>query len=337
MNASFGQSTHKGSTLAVEEINAKGGVLGRPLELVTRDNQSKAGETSIIVRDLISREKVVALIGEIASRRSLEAAPIAQDSGIPMISPASTNERVTLTGNCIFRICFTDGFQGRVLSKFLSSLGVKKVAILVDNAQDYSVGLSENFRKAFTESGGQIVSEQSYSSGDKDFRSQLTAIKAQNPEAVLLPNYYTEAPLVVRQARQLGIDVPFVGGDGWDSTELVTLGGDAMEGSFFSNHFAPESEKAAVQQFVKAYRDKYQTDPDAIAALGYDAVGVLADAITRAGSTDPIPLLEALAGTKEFPAVTGNITMDENRNPTKSAVIIRVEGGKFRYLETVTP
>lgn len=336
-NASFGQSAHNGAVLAVEQINAAGGILGRPIDLISKDNQSRSGETSTIIRDLISRDKVVLLLGEIASRRSLEAAPIAQASGIPMISPASTNDKVTEAGDFVFRVCFTDSFQGSVLAKFIRSLSVRRVAILTDNSMDYSVGLSESFKRSFTESGGEIVCEQSYSQGDKDFRAQLTAIKAQNPEAVLLPNYYTEAPLVVRQARQIGLDVPFVGGDGWDSPELVTVGGEAMEGSFFSNHFSQESEKPEVREFVKAYREKYHVDPDSLAALAYDSVKIAAKAIEQAGTTDPIPLKNAIAATKDFPGVTGQISLDENRNPTKSAVIIRVEDGKFRYLETVNP
>ncbi|MEO6847527.1 MAG: ABC transporter substrate-binding protein [Chthoniobacterales bacterium] len=337
VNATFGQSANNGTQIALQEINAAGGVLGKNLNIIVDDTQSKAGETSTIVHKLISQDHVVALLGEIASVRSLEAAPIAQENKIPMISPASTNEKVTQAGDYIFRICFIDSFQGKVMSKFARSIGVKHVAILTDTSKDYSVGLTDSFKKDFTANGGLIVSEQSYSGGDKDFGPQLTAIKAQNPEAIFLPDYYTEAPLIMRQARQLGIDVPFMGTDGWDSPELLTVGGNAVEGSYFSNHFSQENASPNVQRFVKNYKDKYGSAPDGIAALGYDSVYILADAIKRAGSTDPVKLRDAIAGTQNFDGVTGKITLDANRNPMKSAVVIRVQDHSFRYLETIDP
>jgi len=336
-NATFGQDTQRGTELAVAEINKAGGILGKPITLLTRDTQSKPGETSTVVRELISRDGVVALLGEVASGRSLEAAPIAQRSGIPMISSASTNEKVTEAGDAIFRICFIDPFQGTVMAKFARSIGVRRAAILVDKSKDYSVGLAESFRRDFTSKGGEIVAEQSYQGGDKDFNSQLTAIKSANPEAIFLPSYYTEAPLVMRQAKQLGLDVPFMGTDGWDSPDLVTVGGAAVEGSYFSNHFSEESKNPEVVAFVQRYKDKYHAAPPALAALGYDTVYLLADAMKRANSSDPAAVKTALAATKGFEGVTGKITLDEKRNPTKPAVIIRVQDGKFTYLETVDP
>jgi len=254
-----------------------------------------------------------------------------------MISPASTNEKVTQVGDYIFRICFIDSFQGKVMSKFARSIGVKRVAILTDIAKDYSLGLAESFKKDFVANGGNVVCEDSYTGGDKDFHSQLTTIKAQNPEAIFLPDYYTEAPLIMRQARDLGIDVPFMGTDGWDSPELLAVGGAAVDGNYFSNHFSHENELPKVQQFVKNYQAKYGILPDGIAALGYDSVYLLADALNRAGSTDPAKLRDAIAGTQNFDGVTGRITLDENRNPTKSAVVIRIQDGAFRYLETIEP
>lgn len=335
--ASFGQSTDKGVQLALEEINAAGGVLGQPLRVITKDNQSKPGETSTAVRELITRNKVVALIGEVASGRSLEAAPIAQRSGIPMISPASTNEKVTETGDHIFRVCFIDPFQGTVCAKFARKLGVTKAAILTDVSKDYSLGLAKSFEKEFVAEGGVVTGKQSYSGGDKDFSAQLTAIKAENPQAVFLPAYYTEAPLIIRQARQLGITVPFIGGDGWDSPELVAVGGPSVEGCYFSNHFSNQSTDPAVVTFVDAYRKKYGGDPDAMVALGYDSLRLLADAMQRAGTTEPEKVNAAIAATKDFPGVTGKITLDEHRNPTKPAVMLQVKGGKFAYVETVAP
>lgn len=335
--ASFGQSTDKGVQLALAEINAAGGVLGQPLRIITKDNQSKPGETSTAVRELITRNKVVALIGEVASGRSLEAAPIAQRSGIPMISPASTNEKVTETGDHIFRVCFIDPFQGTVCAKFSRKLGFNKAAIITDVSKDYSLGLAKSFKQEFTANGGVITGEQSYSGGDKDFSAQLTAIKADNPQVIFLPAYYTEAPLIIRQARQLGITVPFIGGDGWDSPELVGVGGSSVEGCYFSNHFSDQSKDPRVVAFVDAYRKKYNGEPDAMVALGYDSVYLLADAMKRAGMTDPAKVNAAIAATKDFPGVTGKITLDSHRNPTKPAVMLQVKNGKFAYVETIAP
>ena len=335
--ATFGQSTDNGVHLALDEINSSGGVLGQPLRLITKDNQSKPGETSTAVRELITRNKVVALIGEVASGRSLEAAPIAQRSGIPMISPASTNEKVTEAGDHIFRVCFIDPFQGTVCAKFARKLGAKKAAVITDVSKDYSLGLAKSFKEEFEKEGGVITGQQSYSGGDKDFSAQLTAVKADNPDVIFLPAYYTEAPLIIRQARQLGITVPFVGGDGWDSPELVSVGGPAVEGCYFSNHFSNQSTDPKVVEFVKGYRAKYNTDPDAMVALGYDSLKLLADAMRRAGTTDPAKVTAAIAATKDFDGVTGKITLDEHRNPNKPAVILHVKDGKFAYVETVSP
>ena len=335
--ATFGQSTDKGVRLALEEINAAGGVLGQPLRLITKDNQSKPGETSTAVRELITRDKVVALLGEVASGRSLEAAPIAQRSGIPMISPASTNEKVTETGDHIFRVCFIDPFQGTVCAKFARKLGFTKAAILTDVSKDYSLGLAKSFQAEFTKEGGAITGTQSYSGGDKDFSAQLTAVKADNPQVIFLPAYYTEAPLIIRQARQLGITAPFIGGDGWDSPELVAVGGDSVEGCYFSNHFSNQSTDPKVVAFVESYRKKYSTDPDAMVALGYDSVYLLADAMKRAGTTDPAKVTPAIAATKDFQGLTGRIMLDDHRNPTKPAVMLQVKNGKFAYVETIAP
>lgn len=336
--ASFGSASHKGTVLAVEEINAAGGVLGKQIQLITEDTQSKAGEASTAVRKLISQDKVVAILGEIASSRSLEAAPICQEAKIPMISPGSTNPKVTEVGDYIFRICFIDPFQGTVMAKFaLDSLKVKNVAVLTDVKQDYSVGLAQFFREYLTAHGGVVAKEQSYSSGDKDFRAQLTSIKSSKPEAVFLPGYYNEVALIVKQAEQLGLKVPFLGGDGWDSSSLVEIGGQSMEGQYFSNHFSPEDNAPQIQSFVKNFQTKYNQTPDAMAALGYDSARFLADAIRRAGSTDPVKLRDALASTKNFGGVTGSITINAQRNATKSADILVIKGGKFKFMQTVAP
>ncbi len=336
-NASFGQAAHNGTALAIEELNKNGGVLGKQLVLITEDNRSTAGEPATIARKLISSDKVVAVLGEVASSRSLEAAPICQENKIPMISPASTNPKVTEVGDHIFRVCFIDPFQGTVMAKFALSKGFKRVAVLTDEKQDYSKGLADAFTKAFTEAGGEIVREQSYSSGDRDFRAQLTSIKAAKPDAIFLPGYYSEVALIAGQARRFGLKVPFMGGDGWVGSSLLTVANGALDGSFFSSHFSLENQDPVVQGFLTRYKEKYNTVPDDMAALGYDSAMILADAIRRAGTTESAPLRDAIAATKDFNGVTGKITIDPERNANKPAVIQTIENGKFKFLETVAP
>jgi branched-chain amino acid transport system substrate-binding protein len=335
--ATFGQSSHNGTQMAIDEANAAGGVLGKQLKLITEDDQSKQGEAGIVAKKLISRSKVSALLGEVASGRSLEMAPIAQSAGVPMISPASTNPKVTEAGDHVFRVCFIDPFQGTVMSTFALSKGWKKVAILTDAKQDYSVGLTEFFKKHFAAKGGTITGEQSYSSGDKDFKAQLTAIKAGAPDAIFASGYYNEVALVAKQARELGITVPLLGGDGWDSASLIEVGGKAMEGCFYSNHFSNEDQSPAIQEFVKKYEAKHGSKPDAMAALGYDSAKILLDAIKRAGSVEGKALRDAIAATKDYPGITGKITLDESRNANKPAVILTIKDGKVVYTETIAP
>ena len=313
-------------------------MLGRQFKLLTEDTQSKQGESATVVKKLISRDNVVAVLGEVASGRSLEAGPICQANKIPMISPSSTNPTVTEKGDYIFRVCFTDEFQGKVLAAFgHKNLKITRVAILEDAAAPYSAGLATYFRTHYKTTGGQIVAEQRYSSGDKDFKAQLTAIKAANPQGIFVPGYYTEVGLIVLQARQLGIDLPIFGGDGWEAPQLIEIAGESLKNTFYSTHFFPGANDPGVQEFVKKFQARYNEVPDAMAALGYDSALVLADAIKRAGGTEGPKLREALAATKNFVGATGSTTIDEKRNATKGAVIITVENGKFKHLETVTP
>lgn len=337
--AAFGQASHKGTVLAIEQANAAGGILGKKIELIAEDNQSKPGESATIVKKLITRDHVVAVLGEVASGRSLEAAPICQANKIPMVSPSSTNPKVTQTGDYIFRVCYTDPFQGKLLAEFAQkTLKAKRVAVLSDVAAPYSVGLAQYFREPFLAMGGEIVIEQKYSSHDKDFKAQLTAIKAADPEAIFVPGYYTEASLIVLQARQLGIKVPLFGGDGWEAPELIQTAGDALEGTYYSTHYSPEVQSPVVQDFVKKFQARWDGQtPDAMAALGYDSALVLIDAIKRAGSPDSAKIRDALAATKDLDCVTGKTTLDADRNPTKSAVILTVKDGKFKYVETISP
>lgn len=337
--ASFGQSSHKGTQLAIEELNSRGGVLGKKIELLTEDNQSKQGESATIVKKLISRDKVVAILGEVASMRSLEAAPICQGARVPMVSPASTNPAVTAVGDYIFRVCFIDPFQGTAMAKFArEKLRLKRVGVLTSVSSAYSVGLSKYFKERFAADGGEIAVEQKFSEGDKDFNAQLTAIKAAGVDGIFVPGYYTEAALICIQARQLSLRVPLFGGDGWEAPELLQIGGAALEGCYFSTHYSPENEAPNVQEFVKKFRDHYggQT-PDAMAALGYDSAMVLVDALRRANSVDGAAIRDALASTKDFPGVTGSTTMDAHRNATKAAAVITIKDGRFAFVQTIEP
>ena len=337
--AGFGQTSHHGIILALEEINAAGGVLGRPLELAYEDNQTKSGESATAVKKLLSRDKVVALIGEVSSGRSLEAAPIAQAAKIPMVAPAATNPKVTQTGTYIFRVCFIDPFQGTVMAKFAKEdLKAKKVAILSSVSNAYSLGLAKFFKETFTAAGGEIGTEKNFSEGDKDFRAQLTAVKAAGVDAVFVPGYYTESALIVRQARDLGLTIPFFGGDGWEDEQLLKIGGDALNGCYYSTHFSAENTDPVVAKFAAKYKARWDGEvPGAFSALGYDAVYVIADAIKRAGTTDGPKLRDALAATKNFPGVSGVTTIDKDRNASKAATIIALHDGKAKFFKTVAP
>jgi len=338
--ATFGINSSNGVELAKQEINNAGGVLGRKIKTVIEDDQSKPGQPSSAVKKLIASDKAIAIVGEIASSRSLEAAPICQEAKIPMVSPGSTNPRVTEVGDYIFRVCFIDPFQGTVMAKFaLDNLKAKKVAILTDVRNDYSVGLTKYFKEYFTSHGGQVAVERSFSGGgtDKDFRAQLTSIKAAQPDAIFVPGYYTEAGLIAKQARSLGIKVPLMGGDGWDSPKLSEIGGSAMDGCFFSTHFSPQDTNPKVQDFVKKYREKFNAMPDGMAPLGYDAMMILADCIKTAGTTDAAKVREALTNVKDYEGVTGKITIDNKRNANKSAVVLKVNGRQNDYVATIAP
>jgi branched-chain amino acid transport system substrate-binding protein len=337
--ATFGQSSHNGLVLAVEEINSAGGLLGKKIKLVTEDNQGKPSETQTVVQKLINRDKVVAIIGEVASSRSKAGAPICQAAHIPMISPASTNPEVTTIGDYIFRVCFIDPFQATVMSKFaINSMKVKKIAILIDQKNAYSTGLADNFKQVFAGMGGEIVEEQKYSAGDKDFKAQLTSIKAKNPEAIFIPGYYTDVNLISIQAREIGLTCPLFGSDGWESEKLTEgKAKDALEGSFFSTHVSSDDPSPKIQEFIKKFKAKYNKEPDAMSFLAYDAGMILFDAIKKAGNTNGESIRNELAKTKDFPGVTGIITINEQRNAVKPAVVLEIKNGKFVYKETIAP
>jgi branched-chain amino acid transport system substrate-binding protein len=336
--ATFGQSTDNGIKLAVEEINAAGGINGKKVKLITYDDKGDTKEAGSAVTRLITSDEVVAVLGEVASGMSLAGAPVCQENGVPMISPSSTNPRVTLVGDMIFRVCFIDPFQGEVCAKFArENQNATKVAVLYDQAAPYSTGLAEEFVKAFEALGGTITTQQTYTAGDQDFTAQLTAIRSDNPDMVFVPGYYTDVGNIAIQARKLGITVPLFGGDGWDSEKLAEIGGDAINGCFYSNHYSHQDPSPRVQDFIEKYRAKYGKTPDGLAALGYDAAMLLFEAMKRSPSLEGADLAAAISETDGFEGVTGTISIDEQRNAVKPAVMLEMVDGQPTYVTTIVP
>lgn len=335
--ATFGVSTDHGVILALEEQNAKGGIKGRKIELKTLDDASKSSEAGNVVQRLISEDKVVALLGEVASGSSLAGGKVAQQFGVPMISPSSTNKKVTEGRDMVSRVCFLDEFQGYVVAKFAKDQKFDKVAVLFDQAAPYSKGLAETFKTELEGLGGTITTSQAYTAGDADVSAQLQSIKTSGAMAVFLPGYYTDVGNIVNQARKLGITVPFLGGDGWDSSKLAEIGGAAIEGSYYSNHYSFDEARPEVQEFVGKFQKRWNETPDGLAALGYDAARVLFAAMEKSPSLGGKDLAATIAATKDFPGVTGKITLDANRDAQKQAVVVQMKGGKPRYVATVVP
>jgi len=341
--ATYGQSVLNAVNLAFEDQNKKGGVLGKQLKFITADNKSEAGESTSAITKLITQDKVIAVIGAVTSSNTKAAVPVSADNKIPLITPTATNAEVTVNkdgslNKWVFRSCFLDPFQGKVAANFVTNtLKLKKAAVFIDQSDDYSKGLAAEFKKVMESAGGSITDTENYVGKDKDFKSTLTRIKASNPEIVFVPGYYNEVGLIVKQARELGITVPFVGGDGWDSAKLSELAGAAnLNDTYFVNHMWADD--PATKPFADAYKAKYNAEPDALAALGYDAAGMLMAAIEKAGGTDAAKIREALENTKDYKGVTGVITVDpKTHNPVKSAVIIRMVDGKKTLLTHVNP
>ncbi|MGM0923885.1 MAG: ABC transporter substrate-binding protein [Bacillota bacterium] len=341
--ASYGQSISEGLELALEEINKKG-IDGKKIELVEFDNKSDAAEATNGAIKLVSQDKVAAIIGAATSTNTLAQVQIAQDNKVPLITPTGTNPTITNTdgkvNDYVFRTCFIDPFQGTVAANFATGdLSVKNAAVLIDSSSDYAKGLAKSFKESFEKSGGKIVSEEAYVAKDTDFRATLTRIKSSNPEFVFLPGYYEEVGLIVKQARELGIDVPFMGGDGWDSPKLIEIaGGDALNNTFITNHYSAGDPDKKIQDFVKAFKAKYKDkSPDAFNALGYDTGYFLADAIKRAGGADPEKLQKAIEETKDLALVSGNLTLDELHDPVKSAAILEYKDGEQTFKTNVDP
>lgn len=336
--ATFGVSTRNGIELAIKEANAAGGVNGKKLEMRVYDDQGKPEEAAQAVTRLITQDHVALILGDVASSNSLAMAEKAQAAGVPMITPSSTNPAVTEKGDFIFRVCFIDPFQGFVMAKFAREhLKANNVAVLQDNKSAYSIGLTDVFKRKFTEMGGKITATESYSQGDTDYRAQLTAIKKTQPDAIYVPGYYSEVGVIARQARELGLTVPLLGGDGWDSEKLFELGGSAIQGSYFSNHYSPQNPDPRIQKFVSDYKAAYGAVPDALAALAYDAANVAIAALKKAPDLSGKAIRDAIAQTKDFPGIAGTITLDEKRNAVKPAVVLKVGDGKTEYVTTVSP
>ncbi|HYG09821.1 MAG TPA: ABC transporter substrate-binding protein, partial [Pyrinomonadaceae bacterium] len=339
--SSFGQSTKNGVQMAADEINKAGGINGRQIQLLIEDDQGQPAQAATVATKLVNQDKVVALLGEVASTNSLAAAPKAQEGRVPMITPSSTNPKVTQVGDYIFRVCFIDSFQGAVMAKFAANtLKAKTAALLGDVNSDYSKGMSQYFEEQFNKLGGRIIMRQSYTQTDPDFKGQLTSIRAANPDVIFVPGYYGQVGVIAKQAKELGIDAPLLGGDGWDAPQLWELGGEALRGSYMANHYSIDDPSPAIQKFVADYKARYNgTAPDAIAALAYDAMQILGDAIKRAGTTDGPKLRDAIAQTTNFPGVTGTITINDQRDAVKPAVVLKLEptGRKFVYVETIQP
>ncbi|CAM4521355.1 MULTISPECIES: ABC transporter substrate-binding protein [Paenibacillus] len=344
--ASFGDSASKGAQLAVDQINAAGGILGKQLELVVADNASKSEEATQAAQKLITNDKVVTIIGASTSTNTLGIVPVATEKKIPLVAVGATNPKVTVdersgdVNEWVFRAAFIDPFQGQVMANFASNnLSAKTAVIYTDTSSDYSKGLQKFFEETFKANGGEILSQESYQQKDSDFKAVLTRIKEANPDVIYLPGYYEEVGKIVKQAREMGITVPFLGGDGWDSPQLAEIAGAAaLENTYMSNHYSPEDTATEVTTFVDAYKEANGgAVPDGMAALGYDALKLVADAITRAGEADPAKIKDALAATKDLQLATGKITLNETHDPVKAAVVLKFVDGVQTFEAKVNP
>jgi branched-chain amino acid transport system substrate-binding protein len=342
-SATFGTSSKNGVDMAVGEFNAAGGAtIGGVKTTVNYVNEDDTGLPEVgasAAQMLINQDHVIGIIGAVMSKVSLAIAPIAQAAGVPEISPTSTNEKVTLVGDYIFRACFIDSFQGTVMANYVwNTLKLKTAAVLYDNGNDYNKGLAEFFKAGFEKNGGKVVAYEAFTDEAKtvDYKAQLTVIKAANPAFLYLPNYYGSVALQLKQAREMGLNVPAGGGDGWDSPDLVKIGGAAVEGGVFSTHFSKDDPAPKVQAFVKAYTAKYNEPPDSMGALAYDAAGLLLDAFKTCGSIKGSDIRDAMKNTT-FSGISGAYKFDANRDPIKAAVIIKIVNGQQSFLQTVNP
>lgn len=344
-SASYGISSKNAIELAFKEINEKGGINGKQLELVVADNKSEAAEATNAMQKLVSQDNVVAVIGPNLSSSVIAASAINNSAKVLDIAPMATNPYVTVdqasgkTKDFNYRTCFIDPFQGTVMAKFATSeLGVGNAAILIDNSSDYAKGLAQFFKENFVKEGGAVTAEESYLQKDTDFKATLTKIKATNPDFLYVPGYYQEVGLIVKQARELGMNMPIAGGDGWDSAKMPEIAGAAaLNNTYFSSLYSPDDSSDINKNFVAAYEKAYGQKPDVFAALSYDSALLVAEAIKNAGSTEPAKISEAMAKINGFSGVSGSVTFDDKHNPVKSAVILEYKDGAQSLKTKINP
>lgn len=336
--STYGQSVKNGAQVFLDKVNANGGIDGKQVVLKFEDDEADPTKSINAYDKLVNQDGVKLLLGPVTSGAANAVGPNATADGVPMITPSGTETNLTTTGGeYVFRTCYIDATQGEVISKYASeNLGAKTMAILYNKDSDYSIGIAEAAKAQFESNGGTVVEYISYNEGDKDFSAQLTNIKSSNPDVLVLPDYYSVVPVIADQARKIGITSQLMGGDGWDSPELVKIGGDAVEGAVFVNHYSPDDSDPEVQEFVNSYKEKYGETPDAFAALSYSTLQLFEEAITKAGSTDGEAVKDALKNI-DVDTISGNIRFDENRNPQKSVSIIKIENGEAKLETKVNP
>ena len=341
--AAVAKQTVNGINLAIKQTNEQGGVLGKQIKLIIADNKSEPSESANAITKLIKNDNVKLVFGSVASSNVLATVQIAHDSKIPLITATATNPSVTMEQDqvrpYVFRTCFIDPFQGEVMANFAAkSLQAKNAVMYIDSSSDYSKGLAKIFAEKFIANGGIIIGEESFLQKDQDFKSTLTKIKAINPDVVFIPAYYEEVGKIIRQAREIGIKSQLIGTDGWDDPKLIEIAGlSAVEGTFFSNHYSPQDQDPKVVEFVKAYKAEYNQEHSALAVLSYDCALVVIDAIKRAGSDDPEKIRQALEETKKLQITTGLLSIDNNHNPIKSAVVVEIKNGQQIFKEKINP
>lgn len=342
-NASFGTSSLNGIHMAVEEANINGGVLGKKIQVIAVDNRSEvAGSSDALAK--LSENKVSVMIGPDTSSNVIALAPLAASDKMPLISPSGTNPAITVdpatgkTREYMFRACFTDPYQGKVMADFARDrLKVQKAVVLVDNSSDYSKGLAEFFEKRFQDKGGSVALQEAYMAKDVDFKPILTKVAAQKPDMIFIPGYYQEVGLILRQAREMGITIPILGGDGWDSDKLIEIAGaENLKDTYFCNHYSPEDQNPKLQDFIKKYEARYGYKPDGFAVTAYDAAGLALEAI-KAGSAKPEDVAKALTHIRNFEGISGKITIDEQHNTVSSGIIMNFKDGHRSFVERIDP
>ena len=338
----FGESVRNSFLIAVEEANARGGVAGMKITYVIQDDKNDATEAANVANLLVNQQRVKAIVGSVTSKATIPVSDIIQAAKVPTISPTATNPKVTVADgkrkDYMFRACFIDPFQGAVMAKFSrETLKGESAAVLFDASNDYSKGIAEVFRDAFRKQGGKVAAFESYGKDDVDFSALLTKVKASGADVLFLPDYYNKVGLIAKQVQEKGLKVRLVGPDGWDSPDLVKIAGSAIEGGYFSNHYSPDDLRPEVVAWVKKYKEKHGQVPDALGTLAYDATNLLLEAIRKAGSDDPEKIREALASIKDFKAVSGKSTLDRNGDSIKSAAILKIEGGRQKFVTMVNP